>query len=256
MPIELAENISAHQQTVTFVCSLFVCGALWLWHAQRRGLYARRCVWTVFGVEVLQVAAILAPAYIGGWAPLAMALVLATLGAREAWAMTTRAWPHRRGRRLLAVGVVLGGFAAYAWLAMRPQGFAWVLIAYGITEVHDVAAWLAGGALGRTPMAPTLSPSKTWEGEIAGTLAGMAFASVAWWLLPSVQTVRPWLWVPCVLALGVAGDLAGSYIKRVARQKDFADWVPTQGGALDLYDALIFVAPMAAAYHWLWGGGA
>lgn len=110
----------------------------------------------------------------------------------------------------------------------------------------DTAAMLFGRAIGKHPLAPAVSPNKTWEGSIgniiAGALAGGAFA-------PLTNVVGWEFGVMFGLAVsitGQAGDLYESYWKRKKGIKDSGAILPGHGGILDRFDSLLFAAPAAA----------
>src|SRR5690606_18261174 len=103
-----------------------------------------------------------------------------------------------------------------------------------------------GLAFGKHPMAPTISPKKTWEG-FAGSVAAATIAGI---LLALFMLQQPW-WVGLVLALTMVvtatmGDLAESLIKRDLGIKDSSSWLPGHGGFLDRVDSSLLSA--AAAY--------
>jgi len=118
-----------------------------------------------------------------------------------------------------------------------------------VVKVGDVAAYAVGSLVGRTGMAPVLSPGKTWEGA-AASLAGSLAAS--WFVLERSAPDaggRPWGgWIAYGLAVGMAGmlgDLAESLLKREAGSKDSGTSLGGLGGVLDLVDSLLFAAPVA-----------
>ncbi len=120
-----------------------------------------------------------------------------------------------------------------------------------VVKLGDVFAYLVGASIGRSPMAPRLSPGKTWEGA-AGSLVGALLA--AWLLLeqPFFGTpvgLRPLGgWIGYGLLVGTAGmggDLAESLIKRELGAKDSGHLLGGLGGVLDLIDSLLFAAPVA-----------
>jgi phosphatidate cytidylyltransferase len=124
-----------------------------------------------------------------------------------------------------------------------------LLFALTITWAGDTVAYFVGRALGKHPLAPALSPKKTWEGAVGGfagsLLVGYAFS----WCLSAP--------VPHLLAMagvgniaGQAGDLLESAYKRSAGVKDSGALLPGHGGILDRIDALILAIP-AVWYYWV-----
>ncbi|MEN0111798.1 MAG: phosphatidate cytidylyltransferase [Planctomycetota bacterium] len=119
----------------------------------------------------------------------------------------------------------------------------------------DIGAYFVGRLVGRTRMAPVLSPGKTWEGA-AGGFALSAVATFA--TLGPLATALGceggrgpgWLagglvYAALVGAAGVAGDLAVSLLKRDAGVKNSSSWMPGFGGVLDVLDSVLFAAPVA-----------
>lgn len=127
----------------------------------------------------------------------------------------------------------------------------WVIAA---TKFCDMGGLLTGLAIGRHKMSPLISPKKTWEGAIGGTLASMAIgAAIAWFgrsLLPAALTplMGALLALPIAL-LGIVGDLVESAIKRRANIKDSGSILPAQGGFFDMSDSLMLTG--AAGYFFL-----
>jgi len=123
------------------------------------------------------------------------------------------------------------------------DGRLWLLFTLALVWAGDTAAYFVGRAIGRLPMAPHLSPSKTWEGAV-GNLFGSLLVAVAFsrWLNAGV----PHLLLTAMLAnvAGQIGDLAESAYKRGAGVKDSGTLLPGHGGMLDRIDALIFAAPV------------
>ncbi|MHB8760793.1 MAG: phosphatidate cytidylyltransferase [Coriobacteriia bacterium] len=109
--------------------------------------------------------------------------------------------------------------------------------------VNDSFAYVAGTALGRHRLAPRISPRKSWEGLVAGTV-GTTAVWTASTLLPGVDLPVGWR-----IAIGLAaslaaviGDLAESRIKREVGVKDSGSLLPGHGGYLDRFDSFIMVA--------------
>ena len=120
-----------------------------------------------------------------------------------------------------------------------------VLVFVIASIASDIGGYAAGVFLGRHPMAPTISPKKSWEG-FAGSLITGVGAGVA-----SVTLLLhgDW-WVGVILGIaGVVmatlGDLAESLIKRDLGIKDMGTLLPGHGGLMDRLDSLVAVAPIA-----------
>jgi phosphatidate cytidylyltransferase len=118
---------------------------------------------------------------------------------------------------------------------------------------NDTFAYFAGRTIGRHKMAPTVSPGKTWEGFVAGSLASIA---VAFFALYGQDFLTIWQSVVLGLLIAIAGpvgDLFESALKRDMRVKDTGRVLGGHGGMLDRIDALLFVAPavyyLLAAFH-------
>lgn len=109
----------------------------------------------------------------------------------------------------------------------------------------DTAQYYTGRAVGRRRLAPAISPKKTVEGAIGGFVVGVAVLAGAggWWLPTLPLPLRALLGV-AVVALGIAGDLFESMLKRSAGVKDSSTLIPGHGGVLDRIDALLFAAPV------------
>jgi phosphatidate cytidylyltransferase len=143
--------------------------------------------------------------------------------------------------------------AQLRWLPGAPAvGTTALLLAIFVPKACDIGAYFTGRFLGRHPMAPILSPKKTWEGA-AGGLAAAVLVTMALDRLGPAEVLGPW-WAEAgfgltVGAAGMFGDLAESLIKRDCRQKDASAAVPGFGGVLDVVDAVLLAAPVA--YLWL-----
>jgi phosphatidate cytidylyltransferase len=111
--------------------------------------------------------------------------------------------------------------------------------------VSDTAQYYTGRAFGRRPLAPAVSPKKTMEGAVGGLVFGTALFAIAghWWLPGASAAFRVLLGLALV-ALGIAGDLFESMLKRSAGVKDSSALIPGHGGVLDRIDALLFAAPI------------
>ena len=152
-------------------------------------------------------------------------------------------------------GVIYPGLflAHWVWIGSVEGGFGYVVFLYALTEINDVVAYLVGGAVGRHKLWPSLSPNKTLEGSLAGACATIVLAFPMGFAVPSFSSAQL-LGAGLLMAVGgQAGDLFASWIKRRAGVKDFSNRVPTQGGVLDVYDAVILVSPVF--YYYLQANG-
>src|SRR5439155_19123548 len=104
--------------------------------------------------------------------------------------------------------------------------------------VSDTEHYYTGRAFGRRPLAAAISPKKTVEGAVGGFLCGALTVAAlgAWWLPAMPVAVRVLLGL-AIVALGIAGDLFESMLKRSAGVKDSSTLIPGHGGILDRIDA-------------------
>jgi phosphatidate cytidylyltransferase len=171
-----------------------------------------------------------------------LALVLAAFARPLLAGRTEDAFVHVSGT---VFGAVLVGwlFARHALLLHDAAGAAWVSVLLAAVWAGDSAAFFAGRALGRHPLARAVSPRKTWEGAAAGLVASVACgAVVARWLLPAAWAVGAAAGGVAGL-VGQAGDLAESALKRDAGLKDSGTLIPAHGGLLDRLDSLLLATP-------------
>jgi phosphatidate cytidylyltransferase len=140
-----------------------------------------------------------------------------------------------------------GGAAAVSILAL-PDGMNLLLTLVLVTALDDIAAYFVGTRLGRTKMAPSISPAKSWEGFAAGgaaaLLAGVAFGALVEPLGPGHGLALGAI----IAAFAPAGDLAESLVKRELSIKDSSQLLPGHGGFLDRIDAIVFCAGPVVAY--------
>ncbi|MEV7328667.1 phosphatidate cytidylyltransferase [Micromonospora sp. NPDC093244] len=146
---------------------------------------------------------------------------------------------------LIAVYVpFLGGFAAL--LAAAPDdGPLRILATLVAVVLSDTGGYAAGVSFGKHPMAPSISPKKSWEG-FAGSVSAAALGSAL--LLWLMLDVAPWwgaLFGVAVSCAAVLGDLAESMIKRDLGVKDMSNLLPGHGGLMDRLDSILFAVPTA-----------
>ncbi|MFG3558009.1 phosphatidate cytidylyltransferase [Micromonospora sp. NPDC047557] len=146
---------------------------------------------------------------------------------------------------LIAVYVpFLGGFAAL--LAAAPDDGRLRILATLIAVVlSDTGGYAAGVSFGRHPMAPSISPKKSWEGFAGSVTAAALGSALLLWLM---FEVAPWwgaVFGVAVSCAAVLGDLAESMIKRDLGVKDMSNLLPGHGGLMDRLDSILFAVPTA-----------
>ncbi|HEY5252901.1 MAG TPA: phosphatidate cytidylyltransferase [Acidimicrobiales bacterium] len=164
-----------------------------------------------------------------------------------------------RGSPVAGISHTVLGFAwvgllgSFAGLILAPSqyperhGVAFLFGAVVATVAADVGSLAIGGWKGRHPMAPNISPNKTWEGLIGGTfLAILASAAITGSMHPWTPAKAAILGV-VVAVVAPVGDLCESLIKRDLKLKDMGSLLPGHGGVLDRVDGLLFVLP--ATYY-------
>jgi phosphatidate cytidylyltransferase len=137
-------------------------------------------------------------------------------------------------------------------VVLRQDGGEWWVLAFIVTAVAaDTGAYATGLAFGKHPMAPRISPKKTWEGFagaaaaalLAGLLLGLFMIGLPWWAGLIFGAV--------ILITATVGDLAESMIKRDLGIKDMSSWLPGHGGVLDRLDSILLSVVATVALYYL-----
>ncbi|WP_208348530.1 phosphatidate cytidylyltransferase [Pseudaestuariivita rosea] len=120
-----------------------------------------------------------------------------------------------------------------------------LLIAFLVVVVQssDVLQYVWGKLLGKHPVAPKLSPSKTWEGLIGGVLSATLIGAGLWWMTPFTMFEAAVLSL-IITTLGFFGGLVMSAIKRDRGVKDWGHLIAGHGGFIDRLDSVVFSAPI------------
>ncbi|MFM7718299.1 MAG: phosphatidate cytidylyltransferase [Actinomycetota bacterium] len=247
-----------------FVLAALAVGTLWLgapWFAWFAGIAVlvgldewyralrRADHQPAIAVGLVSALLILAAAYLRGEAAMLAMLPLSII-ATFLWFLA-QAPGHRRdvvmniAMTLLGVGYI-GVMAGYGMLILRlPDGASLLTSVIGLTIAYDTAAFFGGYLWGSRPLAASVSPKKSWEGAIGGTIAALALAIGA--VAPAVElldTIGRAAGLAVVVAIfAPLGDLAESILKRDLGLKDMGNILPGHGGVLDRIDALLFVLP-------------
>jgi phosphatidate cytidylyltransferase len=189
--------------------------------------------------------------YVAGEPGVLLGLTLAMLTS-VLWYMA--ASPAARKGTTVDVGATLLGvlyvpfLASFALVMLRLSGDTGrnlLLAVVGLTILYDILAYAVGSLWGSRALAPTVSPSKSWEGAIGATL-GLLLVAIA--LVPSIVPFTPTRAVGLALIVAVfapVGDLVESAFKRDLGVKDMSSILPGHGGILDRIDSILFTAPAA-----------
>ena len=162
-------------------------------------------------------------------------------------------WRVSESMGLSALRDVTGGVFALAWVAFlgsftlllhdREDGALLVLLAVFVPVGNDVGGYISGVLFGSHPMAPSISPKKSWEGFAGSLVLGTAVAvgitvlalDLDWWIGVVLGVV--------LVVVSTCGDLAESLLKRDLGIKDMGHLLPGHGGVLDRIDSILLAAP-------------
>lgn len=242
-----------------FAALVCAAAALALWELLRLFEHAGQPTYRHLGL-LLGIALTVSFEVAGGAGPIVPALPVLVLCVSVAAVFTApvvTGRPSTDGVALTLLGLVyVSWLLGHALLLHRlPAGDELVVTLVGVTWLGETAAYAVGSAIGRHPLAPSVSPRKTVEGAIAQFVASvLAALALAAWLLPEWTAARA---MGAGALLGVAGqfgDLAESALKRNAGVKDAGGLIPGHGGVLDRIDGLLFNTP-ALYYYVALGGG-
>jgi phosphatidate cytidylyltransferase len=193
-------------------------------------------------------------AYYGGAGGQFLAVIAGILIV-SVWRLVEQAVPRLRqsGASLLsdlAAGAFVQGYvtflATFAVVLTAADGGQWWTLAFIVTAVAaDTGAYAFGLMFGKHPMAPIISPKKTWEGFAGGAAASL----VAGVLLSTLMLGNTW-WFGLIFGAAIflsatLGDLVESLIKRDIGIKDMSSWLPGHGGFLDRLDSILPSAAVA-----------
>lgn len=125
------------------------------------------------------------------------------------------------------------------------EGRGLLLIAYLVlvVQVSDVLQYVWGKLFGRHKIAPSLSPSKTWEGFAGGIFSAVVIGTLMWWITP-FEPHQSAAMALVITLMGFFGGLVMSAIKRDRGVKDWGRLIEGHGGMLDRLDSVVFAAPV------------
>jgi len=203
-------------------------------------------------------AALLIPAFlfVGGFtgamllyaaAAMAVFIVLAVSGRDARDGLLT-------GLPMLYPGLLFVFFTAMVCVPEKEVSQFLIIIAFASTVITDSFAYFTGMLLGKHKLCPKISPKKTVEGAIGGTVFGTAAVVVFGIFAQGVFGVDIAFYWYIVLGLALSvlaqfGDLAASIIKRKFGVKDFGRIMAGHGGAMDRLDSVLFISPAVFAFY-------
>ena len=201
-------------------------------------------------VGFLAGAGLLVGAYLRGTTALSFLLMMTVL-ATFLWFMAD----PRRERVSENIAVTLLGVAYVPFLGAHvvlmdrfPHGAAITICYIGIVAASDIGAYAAGSFFGKHPMAPSVSPKKTWEGAAGATTLMFVLALAVGPHIAPFHLGSALALAAVAAVVAPLGDLAESLLKRDLGVKDMGTLLPGHGGVLDRIDSLLLVAPAA---YWL-----
>ncbi len=113
--------------------------------------------------------------------------------------------------------------------------------------LYDTGAYLSGMLFGKRRLMPRVSPKKTWEGLIGGSIVALITAFFLGRYLKDLNTTEWLLMVFVVIVFGTLGDLSESLLKRRTGLKDSGSILPGHGGFLDRFDSFLLITPIVVA---------
>jgi phosphatidate cytidylyltransferase len=224
------------------VVALAACGACWELTKALRTNGTRVPLLPLFvGAIGLQVAA-----YTGGAQATGVALALLVLVVLV-WRMAEGAENFLRDATAgVFVAVYVPFLASFtALMTAESDGAKRVIVFFVVTACSDTGGYAAGVLSGgKHPMAPTISPKKSWEGLVGSLITAAAGGAVAMHFLLHGQFWQGAVIGLCAVGSATLGDLAESMIKRDLGIKDMGNLLPGHGGLMDRLDSLLATAPV------------
>lgn len=141
----------------------------------------------------------------------------------------------------LCTSILLLGSAFHSFIFLRMQNIHYVVYLLCITIATDTFAYLIGSAIGKHKIAPIISPKKSLEGCIGGTIFGTILPTL--YFLHFIGNQKIWMVILITLAISIVGQLGDLFFSKIKREnhiKDFSDLIPGHGGILDRADSSIF----------------
>jgi phosphatidate cytidylyltransferase len=173
--------------------------------------------------------------------------LLVTVLAAGLWRLADGVEGLRRDLSAIAlIAVYVPFLLSFGVLLARPEdGAERVLITLIAVVFSDTGGYAAGVFFGKHPMAPTISPKKSWEGFAGSVTASAVGSSLLAYFLLDVPFYWGLLFGAVLSIVAVVGDLAESMLKRDIGIKDMSNLLPGHGGLMDRLDSILFAVPTA-----------
>ncbi|PIP42052.1 hypothetical protein COZ13_09800 [Candidatus Desantisbacteria bacterium CG_4_10_14_3_um_filter_40_18] len=219
--------------------------------SERGGIRPFKVLCFIFGIP-LSIIAFIKPSwyhFFSGWLFLAFGFLFL-------YGLLFRNEFFKRFGPTLAVVIYVAYFLSHLILIKHlPLGSSMIFFLFMVVWITDTGAYIFGTKFGKHKFIPKISPNKSVEGAIAGCIGGIIAGLIANVILGYMGLYK--LPVSQGMLLGFIlsvisqiSDLVESAIKRVAGAKDSGNWIPGHGGLLDVFDGVIFTAPLL--YWWIW----
>jgi phosphatidate cytidylyltransferase len=228
-----------------FIFALFVATAVLIALRELTGAFSARGIAISFPRVAVATTTILASAWFGGLPGLSVSIVVAVIALLFFQLLSGIDGFVRNATGNTFVLLYPGFVAGFIFLLARSgEGFNYITTLVILVGVNDTFAYLTGLAFGKHPLAPKISPKKTWE----GFFGGLVFTSVASAIAFNILLDQSYLIGALAGVLGVVaatiGDLIESAIKRDLALKDMGTLLPGHGGMLDRLDSALITAPV------------
>lgn len=239
----LGLSLFVQREAFLVLAVIAVCGALW----ELAKAFGQREI----RIPVLPLwvgsTGILISAWVAGAEAMTLAFVL-TCGGVFLWRVIDGGGPPavRDASASIFATAYVPLLAGFAILLLRHELGAWLVLTVLLVAVaNDVGGYIAGVLFGRTPMAKSISPKKSWEGAAGSLVLTAAVATV----LVTVTLDGP-VWGGLLLGFvavvaATTGDLAESLLKRDLGLKDMGSLLPGHGGVMDRLDSILICAPVS-----------
>ena len=222
--------------------SLMLLVGFWEWLAMC-GIQSR--TWQIFSYLLFAIISYLIQAGFVSLHLLVPIACLAWLGIIGFTVSTHLDFLHQPVAKLL-LGIAVLAIGGWFVIELRniEHGAYWILCLFVSIWAADIGAYFFGRKFGKTKLAPTVSPSKTWEGLIGGLiLVTLIFVPLLFYWFSPTSAFLLLLVVLTTAVISVFGDLFESKLKRHAGIKDSSQILPGHGGVLDRIDSLLAGVP-------------